>query len=123
MMKRLLLVVILLAVAACNKRYEKAEVSQVSGGNAERGEKLVQQYGCQACHTISSLPGPRGVVGPPLDHIAVRGYIAGKLPNNAETMEAWLQNPQKLDPQNAMPNLGISPADAKDITAYLLTLK
>lgn len=122
-MKRLLIVVTLLALAGCNKRYERNEVSEVTGGNPQRGEKLVQQYGCQACHTISALPGPRGVVGPPLDHIAVRGYIAGKLPNNAQTMELWLQNPQKLDPQNAMPNLGISAPDAKDIAAYLFTLK
>lgn len=122
-MKRFLIVVTLLALTACTKTTEKADVAQTTGGDPQRGAQLVQNYGCQACHTISSLSGPRGVVGPPLDHIAVRGYIAGKLPNNAQTMELWLQDPQKLDPQNAMPNLGISPQDAKDLTAYLFTLK
>jgi cytochrome c1 len=38
-------------------------------------------------------------------------------------MMKWLQNPQALDPNNAMPNLGVTPKDSGDITAYLYTLK
>jgi len=35
----------------------------------------------------------------------------------------WLQNPQRMDPQNAMPNLGVTALDARDMTAYLQRLR
>jgi cytochrome c1 len=38
-------------------------------------------------------------------------------------MIAWLQNPQAIVPGNAMPNMGLSEPDARDITAYLYTLR
>ena len=63
------------------------------------------------------------MVGPPLDHMAARAYIGGKFQNNPQTMIQWLQNPPAFDPQSAMPNLGVTEADSRDITAYLYTLK
>ena len=63
------------------------------------------------------------MVGPPLDHFGSRNMIAGKIPNTPDNVIKWLQNPQAMDPTNAMPNLGITPNDAKDIAAYLYTLK
>jgi cytochrome c2 len=94
-----------------------------SEGNVDRGKQLVTQYGCVACHVIPTVEGPKGMVGPPLDHIASRQIIAGKLPNTPENMMAWLQNPQMVDPNNSMPNLGVTPADARDMTAFLDSLK
>jgi cytochrome c1 len=38
-------------------------------------------------------------------------------------MTKWLQNPQAMDPNNAMPNLGVTPDDSRDIAAFLFTLK
>ena len=109
---------------ACNKRYEKAETTAMDGGgSSDRGKQLVQQYGCQSCHAIPGLEGPKGVVGPPLDKIAERTFIAGKLQNTPQNMIKWLQNPQAFDPGNAMPNLGLSAKDSQDIAAYLFTLK
>jgi cytochrome c len=93
------------------------------GGNPDHGKQLIQQYGCQACHTIPGVSGPRGVVGPPLDHMALRGYIAGKVANSPANLIKWLQDPQSIDPGNAMPALGVTPADARDIAAYLFTLR
>jgi len=63
------------------------------------------------------------MVGPSLDHIATRTYIAGKFQNSVPAMTKWLQNPQSMDPTNAMPNLGVTPDDARDMTAYLYTLR
>lgn len=93
------------------------------GGNPARGKAAIEKYGCTACHSIPGITGPKGMVGPPLDHLAQRAFIAGKVPNNAATLVKWLQNPPAFDPQTAMPNLGITPQDARDITAYLETLK
>jgi len=69
------------------------------------------------------MPGPQGSVGPPLGRIGARSLIAGKFQNSPEIMTQWLQNPQAMDPASSMPNLGVAPADARDITAYLESLK
>ncbi len=92
-------------------------------GDAAHGKQLVQQYGCTSCHDIPNVSGPKGMVGPPLTHLASRQVIGGKLPNTPENLSKWLQNPQAFDPQNAMPNLGLTPPQANDIAAFLATLK
>ncbi|HEV8658582.1 MAG TPA: c-type cytochrome [Thermoanaerobaculia bacterium] len=114
-MKRVILTVAIL-LAACANREE-------SIGNADRGKQLIEQYGCQSCHVVPGVKGPKGVVGPSLDKMAVRTFIGGKVQNTSQNMTQWLQNPQAFDPGNAMPNLGVTPVDARDITAYLFTLK
>ena len=63
------------------------------------------------------------MVGPPLDHIAQRVYIAGVLPNEPDNMIRWIENPQAVDPKTAMPYMGVTPRDARDIAAYLYTLR
>lgn len=95
---------------------------QANQGDPARGATLIQQYGCGSCHTIPGIPGADGLVGPPLDHFARRGYIAGVLPNSERNLQHWIQHPQQVVPGNAMPYLGISKSDAADIVAYLYTL-
>jgi cytochrome c len=117
---------LMILFAACQKESKEQKYQtmvQTGGGDAKHGRQLIDQYGCTSCHSIPTIEGPKGMVGPPLDHIATRTYIAGKFPNNPETMTKWLQNPQAMDPANAMPNLGITPADSRDLTAFLYTLK
>jgi len=110
---RFLAVMIVILLAACKKTDE----------SAARGQQLITQYGCTSCHTIPGIKGPKGAVGPPLEKMALRTFIAGKVQNTPQNMIAWLQNPQAFDPGNAMPNLNGRPDDARDITAYLYTLK
>ncbi len=109
-------------LVACN-RHEKTQIAAESGGNPSSGKQLVQQYGCTSCHDIPNVTGPRGMVGPPLQHVASRQFLAGKLPNTPENMIAYLQNPQGPDPQNVMPNLGLTRDQSRDIAAFLYTLK
>lgn len=117
------LVLTCLLFACADKKYEHAESRTVAtGSNSDRGKALITQYGCTACHSIPGIEG-KGAVGPPLDRIALRTFIAGKVQNTPQNMITWLQNPQAFDPANAMPNLGVKPDDARDITAYLFTLK
>lgn len=121
-MKRCALVLAVL-LAACSHPEHKQSTSSATGGDAARGKAAIDRYGCTACHTVPGIQGPGGMVGPPLDHIASHPLIAGTLPNRPQTMIQFLQNPQQYAPQGAMPNLGISPGDARDIAAYLYTLK
>ena len=48
---------------------------------------------------------------------------AGVLPNTPENMLRWLQNPPVVDPLTAMPNVGVTEADARDMAGYLYTLR
>jgi cytochrome c1 len=52
-----------------------------------------------------------------------RIYIAGKLRNTPANMVRWLRNPQAVVPENVMPNMGLTQEQARDIAAYLYTLK
>ena len=99
------------------------ETKLSTGGDANRGKAAIDKYGCNACHVIPGIPGPKGMVGPSLDHFAARAFIAGKFANNPDTLVKWLQNPPAFDPNTTMPNMGITDPDSRDIAAYLYTLK
>jgi cytochrome c1 len=55
--------------------------------------------------------------------IGRRIYIAGTLRNTSGNLVRWLRNPQQVLPGNAMPDMGLSEADARDVAAYLYTLR
>jgi hypothetical protein len=38
-------------------------------------------------------------------------------------MLRWLRTPQEVNPRTAMPDLGVSERDARDMAAYLYTLR
>ena len=97
--------------------------ANLTGGNPEAGRDRIQQYGCRACHTIPGIPGAQALVGPPLIHWSKRVYIAGELPNTPENLMRWLQHPAQIEPKTAMPDMGITEKDSRDIAAYLYSLK
>ena len=111
-----LLVTAVLALAGCAA---KERGLTMAGGEADRGKELVQRYGCAACHAIPGIAGPQGNVGPPLMHIGKRVYLAGILPHTPQAMLAWLRDPPSVDPATAMPRLGLSEQEARDIAAFL----
>jgi len=91
--------------------------SHASG--ASRAPSEIARYGCGSCHTISGVSGANADVGPNLGDFAQRRYIAGRLPNTPANLAAWIRNPQRIDPGNVMPDLGVTPRDARDIAGYL----
>lgn len=106
------------------RRGEAADTSPGPlGGDPKRGAAEIRNPGCGSCHRIPGIAGADGLVGPPLDVISRRIYLAGVLRNTPENMIAWLQNPQRFVPGNAMPNMNLSEAQSRDIAAYLYTLK
>jgi cytochrome c2 len=110
---------------ACDgaRQADAREAAAMTGGDPSRGPDLLRKYGCQSCHTIPGVVGANGLVGPPLAGIASRSYIAGVLPNAPDNMLRWIRDPKGVDPKTAMPNTGVTPSDARHITAYLYTLK
>jgi cytochrome c2 len=106
------------------RRGEAADTSPGPlGGDPKRGADEIRNAGCGSCHRIPGIAGADGLVGPPLDVISRRIYLAGVLRNTPENMIAWLQNPQRFVPGNAMPNMNLSEAQSRDIAAYLYTLE
>ena len=96
-------------------------VWSVPGGEPERGRVAIQQYGCGACHIIPKVRDATGRLGPDLRELRLRTYVAGIVPNTPENLVKWIQDPQAMDPETAMPTLGATEAQARDIAAYLLT--
>jgi cytochrome c1 len=115
-MKRLLIMI--LFAFGCRERTNGYALI----GDAQRGHALLDRYGCRACHTVPG-PGIEGVAGPPLDRMATRRYIAGHFPNVPQNLVVWIRAPQTLKPGTAMPNLGVTERDARDLAAYLYTLQ
>jgi cytochrome c len=95
----------------------------MTGGDVTRGRAALAKYGCGTCHTIPGVNGANGLVGPPLTGIASRAYLAGRLPNSPGNMQRWIQHPQEVDPGQVMPEMGVGASDARDIVAYLYTLR
>jgi cytochrome c2 len=77
---------------------------------------------CSSCHVVPGVSGAVGNVGPSLRGIARQRMIAGRLPNNPDNMVRWLMHPQRIDPGNAMPEMGLTDDPARRIAAYLATL-
>lgn len=96
---------------------------QLTDSDPDRGRTAIRKYGCGSCHDIPGVSGAVGMVGPPLGTIAQRVFIAGVLPNEPDNMIRWLENPPGVDPKTAMPYMGVTPRDARDIAAYLYTLR
>jgi cytochrome c2 len=115
-MKRYLVYLVALApLSACSRTPEHV----VPGGNVERGKEQIVAVGCGACHVINGIPTARGQVGPALSGVASRAVIAGVLPNTPDNLTRWIEDAPSISPQTAMPNLGLSQAQARDIAAYL----
>jgi cytochrome c2 len=100
-----------------------AEGSVIPGGSVERGRTSLAGFGCGSCHTIAGVTGANGRVGPPLTGVASRSIIAGELANTPENMMRWIRDPVAIEPNTAMPNLSVSDATARDMVAYLYTLR
>src|SRR5579864_4897972 len=95
----------------------------LTSGDPSLGQSLIYSYNCGSCHTIPGVPEAKGTVGPPLEGIGNRRYIAGSLVNTPENLITWTIRPQQVQPGTAMPNLGVTQEQAADIAAYLYTLR
>lgn len=114
----LLLTLVLGLMMGCGRTIGRVEKT-VPNGDVAAGYDAIIAYGCGACHTISGIPRADSYVGPPLNQFGQRHYIAGNLPNTADNLIHWLQNPQSVEPGTAMPDMNVTAADARNMAAYL----
>jgi len=109
-------------VSGCNPFASHPADRPVEGGDAARGQDAMIAVGCGSCHAIPGVRGAQGVVGPSLEHWSERRVIAGVVPNDPDRLITWITVPQSIVPGNAMPNMGVTDGQARDIAAYLYTL-
>ncbi len=119
---RAIVVAMVVIASGCSSGL-RASTRIVPGASADLGKKAIQRYGCGACHEIPGVRGARGLVGPPLIKWRHRGYIAGELQNTPDNLQRWLLDPKAVEPGTDMPNLHMTPDDARNIAAYLYTLE
>jgi cytochrome c2 len=98
-------------------------ISSLAPGTPARGAELIAEKGCGACHTIPGIGGANGLVGPPLTLMGKRVFVAGLLRNTPQNLAAWVLDPQRFVPGNAMPATGLTESEALDVAAYLETIR
>lgn len=121
----LMVMAALMAASGCrgNNPDEAVAYQVATGGDANRGRAVIEQKNCGACHTIPGIRRARGMVAPPLYWFSRRTFIAGQLPNTPANLVRWVQSPVSVEPRTAMPMVGLSDQDARDVAAYLYTLR
>jgi putative membrane protein len=120
----LLAIALSLGVAGCDRdRSYDTIARQLTGGDPDKGRDAITTYGCDTCHFIPGVLTATATVGPPLEQIGLRSYLAGRIDNTPENMIRWLRDPRSVDSQTAMPQTGVTESDARNIAAYLYTLR
>lgn len=109
-------------IAGCTGGVTLAPHPIQTGGDARLGRQIVVSRHCGTCHTIPGVRGANGVFGPPLNAFSRRTVIAGNFPNTPEALVPWIVSPTSMKPKTAMPDLGLSAQQARDVAAYLYTL-
>lgn len=108
-------------LTSCAGGKETRAYAAYSGGDPNRGAQVINMKQCGACHVIPGINGAAGLVGPPLFSFARRTYVAGEVANTPDNLVRWVMNPQSVEPHTAMPNLGLSEQQARDVAAFLYT--
>ena len=99
------------------------DADRPSFGDPTRGRELIERYRCHACHAVPGVPPAGGTTAPSLARFARRTLIARTTQNTPANLVAYLENPRAANPTNAMPDLDLPPEDARDLAAFLMTLR
>jgi cytochrome c oxidase subunit 2 len=87
------------------------------------GRRVFLDAKCVMCHTVRGTDAAASA-GPDLTHLASRRYIgAGALPNSAENLAQWIQDPHAFKPGVRMPTNPLARPDLSAIASYLESLR
>ena len=120
-LKSLCVAALLPSLAGCGQSEPAGQ--RVSGGDPDAGREVVATIECGVCHHIPGIPGADGIVGPSLDGFGQRQLIGGIVPNEPALLQQWVRDAPSLAPGTAMPALPLSHNEARDIAAFLYTLR
>ncbi len=92
-----------------------------AGGNAAKGKEIVESVGCLACHAIGDETKVRALRGTSYDIAPELTRVGSKV--TPDWIYDWVRNPRHYNPTTKMPNLRLTDAEARDVTAYLSSMK
>jgi cytochrome c2 len=119
-----LAILLLASTAACSSGDDhEVTARKLTSGDPAAGRRAIRFRGCGSCHVIPGVGDAVSQVGPSLAGLAVRKYLAGKLENTPDNVMRWITEPQTVVPGNVMPQMNINQSEARDIAAYLFTLR
>jgi cytochrome c2 len=95
-----------LVVAAC------AAQGQSRDARVARGAQLFTEHGCYGCHTVGKTGTP---IAADLTRVGAR--------HTEPALRQWLRDPASQKPTAHMPRIAMPDADARDLAAYLATLR
>ncbi len=117
----------LLAIAAlaggCELGERKLPYAKAPPAQMVRGQQLLAQYQCGSCHAIPDVPSRAARSARRLRPSAARSYIAGRVPNRSRRAGALDRLAASAGARHRDAHMGVSPADARDMAAYLLALE
>lgn len=92
------------------------------------GPRLFFEHDCVSCHTVSSLPGARGTLGPGLDDVGTRARQLDPKGDGKAYLRESLLEPAKVVREgfvNAMPSFEgqLSESDLEALVEWLDTLQ
>jgi cytochrome c len=99
------------------------EAAELTRGNPQLGRDAIVSLGCVACHEVPGFRGTKPTVAPPLTGFAQRSFVAGATENTPEQLVQFLRDPRSVAPRSAMPKLPMSEDQARDLAAFLYTLR
>ncbi|MCZ6777199.1 MAG: c-type cytochrome [Ignavibacteria bacterium] len=91
------------------------------GGSANRGKLVFETVGCQACHVVGENTKVREARGTSYDIAPELTSVGSKV--NPDWAYDWVKNPRHYNPTTRMPSLRLTDREAKDVVAYLMTLR
>lgn len=89
----------------------------------ERGKAAAERLGCGACHDMPGIDWPKGRTGPSLAGFGDRALIAGSLPNRTARLAEFVRDAPALVPESGMPAVPMQDGEARDIAAWLSSLR
>lgn len=88
-----------------------------------KGRRIFETTACINCHAVTGTVA-NGRFGPDLTHLMSRDTIAsGAVPNTAENLRKWIQNPDAFKPGSLMPAMQLNDQELDAVTAYLVALR
>ncbi|HRI70663.1 MAG TPA: c-type cytochrome [Polyangium sp.] len=104
-----------------------AKPFSLDGANAQKGASLFEDKGCRQCHEYTGAP--KGVTSAGIPAVEGTGerrghslapdlrYVRERM--NAGEIARWLEDPQAINPETAMPKTPLTPEEIRDLVAFL----
>lgn len=105
-----------------------ASPPELSGADLGNGRKLLETKGCGSCHVFTGVPPIAASAPPAMDpktfaraHALAPDLRASRGRSTPAKLVAWLRDPKAVKPDTDMPSIALTPAEVRDLAAYILT--